>query len=52
MFKLLTKSKYPTEMLYVLPENTLIIYVQFILGFHRKNLISLREIIQERFRTF
>ena len=36
MFKLLQKSKYPTEMLYFLAEHTLIIYVQFIIGPKRK----------------
>ena len=36
MFKSLPKSKYPTEMLHVLPENTLNLCVQFILGFNRK----------------
>ena len=42
MFKSLPKSKYPTEMLNVLTEYTLIIYVQFILGFQRKT-SSLKE---------
>ena len=32
MFKLLHKSKYPTEMLSFLAERTSIIYVQFIIG--------------------
>ena len=36
MFKLLQKSKYPTEMLYVLAEHTLIMYVQFTIGSKRK----------------
>ena len=36
MFKLLQKSKYPTEMLYFLAEHTLIIDVQFIIGSKRK----------------
>ena len=36
MFKLLQKSKYPTEMLYFLPECTLIIFIQFIIGTKRK----------------
>ena len=36
MLKLLPKSKYLTEMLYVLTEHTLIIYVQFI-RFQEKN---------------
>ena len=36
MYKLLPKSKYPTEMLYFQTEHTLIIYVQFILGPKRK----------------
>ena len=35
MFKLLQKSKYPTEMLYFLAEHTLIIDVQFIIGSKR-----------------
>ena len=38
MFKLLPKSKYLTEMLYVLTEHNLIIYVPLILGFQRKTL--------------
>ena len=29
MFELLQKSKYPMEMLYLLTEHTLIMYVQF-----------------------
>ena len=36
MFKLLPKSKYPTEMLYDVTEHTLIMYVQFVTGFQRK----------------
>ena len=36
MFKLLQKSKYPTEVLYFLAEHTLIIYVQFMIGFKRQ----------------
>ena len=36
MFKLHQKSKYPTEMLYFLAEHTLIMYVQFIIGFKTK----------------
>ena len=36
MFKLLQKSKYPTEMFYFQAENTLIIYVPFIIGSKRK----------------
>ena len=36
MFKWLPKSKLPTEMLYFLVEDTLIVYVQFIIGFKRK----------------
>ena len=52
MFKLLQKSKCPTEMLYFLAEHTLIIYVQFIIGFKRKNITPFREIIRERFLTF
>ena len=46
MFKILSKSKYPSEMLCFLTEPTLIIYVQSILDFERKN-ISLREIVRE-----
>ena len=36
MFKLLQKSQYPTEMLYLLAEHTLFMYVQFTIGFKRK----------------
>ena len=36
MFKLLPKSKYPTEMLDFLAERTLIIHIQFIIGSKRK----------------
>ena len=36
MFKWLPKSKLPTEMLYFLVEDTLIVYAQFIIGFKRK----------------
>ena len=42
MFKLLQKSKYPTEMLYFLTEHTFITYVQLIIGFKRKT-SSLKE---------
>ena len=49
MFKLLPKSKYPTEMLDFLAERTLIIYIQFIIGSKRKNFTPLREIVRERF---
>ena len=52
MFKSLPKGKYPTGMLYFLTEHTLIIYVQYIKGSKRKNLISFREIVRERFSTF
>ena len=43
MFKLLQKSKYPTEMFYFLAEHNLIIFVQFIIGSKRKNFTHLRE---------
>ena len=36
MFKWLPKSKYHTEMPYVLTQHTLITYVQFVIGFQRK----------------
>ena len=36
MFKLIQKSKYPTEVLYFLAEQTLVIYLKFIIGFNRK----------------
>ena len=36
MFKLLSKSKYPNEMIYFLTEYTLIIHLQFIIGSKRK----------------
>ena len=36
MFKLLQKSKYPTEMLHFLAEHALLIYVQFIISSKRK----------------
>ena len=36
MFKSLPKSKYPTGMLYVLTEHTLIIYEQYLKGFKTK----------------
>ena len=36
MFKLIRKSKYPTEMLYLLAEHTLIMYVQVTVGSKRK----------------
>ena len=49
MFKLPQKSKYPKDRLYVLVEHTLIIYVQFMIGFKRKTLTTLREIVRERF---
>ena len=37
MFKSLSKSKYPTGMLYFLTEHTLSIYVQYIKDFKRKS---------------
>ena len=49
MFKLLQKSKYPTEMLYLLAEHTFIMHEQFTIGSKRKNLTPLREIVRERF---
>ena len=49
MFNLLQNSQYPTEMLYLLAEHTLIKYVQFTIGSKRKNLPPLREIVRERF---
>ena len=49
MFKMLQKSKYPTEMPYFLAKHTLIIYVQFRIGFKRKNFTPLREIVREWF---
>ena len=52
MFKSLSKSKYPTGMLYFLTEHTLIIYVQYIKGSKRKKIISFREIVREKFSTF
>ena len=36
MFKLIQKSKYPTEVLYFLAEHTLVIYLKFIIGAKRK----------------
>ena len=36
MFKLVQKSKYPKEMIYLLAEHTLIMYVQFTFGSKRK----------------
>ena len=49
MFKLLQKSKYQTEMVYLLAEHTLIMYEQFSIGSKRKKLPPLREIVRERF---
>ena len=51
MFKLLPKSKYPTGMLHILTEHTLIMYVQY-KRFQEKNFISFREIVRERLSTF
>ena len=48
MFKSLPKSKYPV----LLSKHTLIIYVQYIKGSKRKNFISFRETVRERFSTF
>ena len=52
IFKLLQKSKYPTGMVYFLTEDTLIIYVQYIKGSKRKNFLSFRDIVRERFSIF
>ena len=43
MFKLLSKSKYPNEMIYFLTELTLIIHVQFIIGSKRQTSCILKK---------
>ena len=52
MFKLLQKSKYPTEMLDFLAEHTLIIYVQFITGSKRKTSPLLEKSFENDFEYF
>ena len=47
MFKSLTKSKYPTGMLYFLTEHTLIIYVQYIKGSKRKTSYLLEKLFEK-----
>ena len=43
MFKLLSKSNYPTEMFYFLTEHTIILHVQFIIGSKRKTSYILKK---------
>ena len=52
MFKLLQKSKYPSEMLSFLAEHTLIIYVQFIIGSKRKTSPLLEKQFENDFDHF
>ena len=52
MFKLLEKSKYPTEMLNFLAEHTLIIYIQFLKGFKRKAPSLLEKSFENDFERF
>ena len=47
MFKSLSKSNYPTGMLYFLPEHTLIIYVQYIKGSKRKTSYLLEKLFEK-----
>ena len=47
MFKSLSKSKYPTGMLYFLTETTLIIYVQYIKGSKRKTSYLLEKLFEK-----
>ena len=47
MFKLLPKSKYPTEMLYFLTEHTLFIYVQYSKGSKRKTSYLLEKLFKK-----
>ena len=47
MFELLPKNKYPTGMLYFLPEHTLIIYVQYIKGSKRKTSYLLEKLFEK-----
>ena len=47
MFKSLPKSKYPTGMLFVLTEHTLIIYVQYIKGSKRKASYLLEKLFEK-----
>ena len=52
MFKLLQKSKYPTEMLYFFADYTLIIYVQFITGSKRKTSPLYKTSLENDFEHF
>ena len=47
MFKSLPKSKYQTGMLYFLTEHTLIMYVQYIIGFKRKTSYLLEKLFKK-----
>ena len=47
MFKSLSKSKYPTAMLYFLTEHTLVIYVQSINDSKRKTLYLLEKLFEK-----
>ena len=47
MFKSLSKSKYPTGMLYFLTEHTLIFYVQYIKGSKRKTSYLLEKLFEK-----
>ena len=52
IFKLLQKSKYPTEMLYFLAEHTLIMHVQFIIGSKRKTSPVEEKLFENDFEHF
>ena len=52
MLKLLQKSKYPTKMLYVLAEHTLIIYVQFLTDSERKTSLLQEKSFENDFEHF
>ena len=47
MFKSLLKSKYPTGMLYDLPEHTLVINVHYIKGSKRKTAYLLEKLFEK-----
>ena len=47
MFKSLVKGKYPTGMLYLLTEHTLITYVQYIIGSKRKTSYLLEKLFEK-----
>ena len=52
MFKSLSKSKYPTGMLYFLTVHTLIIYVQYIKASKRKTSYLLDKLFENDFVHF